>query len=1504
MQYPLKEKIGRPKLFVEREQEFQLLNKWLANIPKLLGKFIAILARRKSGKTCLVQQIFNRLWSETRTTMIPFYFAFTFQYILLTLLFGILGAEASEKTMTNEIYETTSIAQSEIVLPKSQDSNFNKASSDDIKALVEDIKLIYPIGEELSKHFKKAEWILTSDGIAVVQLELSKTNPPKILTLKGTWGSQNGITQLHVIGRETHGLKIAIDSVLQPSNSGFRMDGIFTASVRDARQVEKIVLNLGQNLNPSENKWGDSIIDEARKAKALKQSSIEEKQLLTEPTEWIGGVPVPTIFDVDIIVKLDGTQLKPMKGQLLLDKAEGLAELTVDVMLTTGGVVVPGWSAWVTEDTASSKFDLSILSKAGKLSPSVGQTSQTVTALESNKHKNTDVKVTTNGGHIQVVITSPPPFGNIHWFTRTPEHPDEDAQVLVDDGVIDIQLDKEGKKVSGTINAKGKVLADNRPVSTFSAELSGKQQGRDLVERIARDVGARPFDGRWNDPNLGELSLHQQSDRVSGKFSGGNIEEGIVTNSVVNLRWKNSMGESHKGFLSAATDGLLVGMTWNEKSLSFKPVVAVQVPLTDKSNSETSSVIAIKNDAQARELKYLGQDLASIGKHQEATKILLQVVEYYHAHEASSQDLRGDLVNQALPLNTLINSAFEAGEYRTLIDALKMALHVQNELQKSKVDSRSLHEQVGKYTAELKKSAERMDNLKSGFDRGITALSTSGIGINFDEGSKGAGLKISGVRPDMPASRAGVTVDDLLVAIDGVSVVGMDTEQASKLLRGDAGSSVSIKVLRNGQYHDFKLVRVPLINISSEQREELAKNMKAIRDFVADTGKYYHDEADKLDQLSKDVKDMTITDLSVSFKTLTDNVVKHQELLDKQRPTAIGLAERCLAKSPTALNLFQRFVSLMNVVRDGKMDEETSAGLLKLDQEEEAFENNPNTLEIDKGSLTYSIIIVSEFDTMRENTRNRLRLVKHVVKFSPQSLDAVPPTNTLEEFANWVDTQHSKMVKDAEKIESLDVGPDFYKDYLPSLSGATDQTARTLAGLSGWLDAWRTRMVTDAAKIESLNLGQDFYADYVQTLVEMNLPEQALQASEVARARAFADLLARSHSSTTGQPTETSLTSFSSTKTMTLDEIRQLVRDTGITVVEYFVLKDGLLMWVITPPLKPDSKDVDIHFHKTQVSQKILKDKVANLVKTLKPTQKDIAANEKEMTSELKNLYDILIAPIEHLLPKNPDQVVTIVPHDSLFKIPFAALARSINKDGKIDHYLVEDHTLTYAPSLTVLNLSRQMKRETVVPSSLLAVIRPALGKDELGKDFDPLPKVEDISKATVNFYNSKSTLVLSGLEATQSRLFAEAPSRDVVLFYTHAKAIEEDPLTSYIALARDEVLSDGLLRVRTIGNQHLNARLVILAACETGRGKITGDGVQGLARMFMVAGAKAVMVSLWSVSQEATLELMKAFHHAWRKKGRSIAASLQQAQIQLFKQEGYPEVPMWAGFIIIGDEQ
>lgn len=85
MRYPLQEKIGNPELLVGREKEFKDLDRWIAEIPEKLSWSRVILARRKSGKTAIVQRIFNRLWSENGE-VIPFYFDYTFALFCNSLI--------------------------------------------------------------------------------------------------------------------------------------------------------------------------------------------------------------------------------------------------------------------------------------------------------------------------------------------------------------------------------------------------------------------------------------------------------------------------------------------------------------------------------------------------------------------------------------------------------------------------------------------------------------------------------------------------------------------------------------------------------------------------------------------------------------------------------------------------------------------------------------------------------------------------------------------------------------------------------------------------------------------------------------------------------------------------------------------------------------------------------------------------------------------------------------------------------------------------------------------------------------------------------------------------------------------------------------------------------------------------------------------------------------------------------------------------------------------------
>ena len=142
--------------------------------------------------------------------------------------------------------------------------------------------------------------------------------------------------------------------------------------------------------------------------------------------------------------------------------------------------------------------------------------------------------------------------------------------------------------------------------------------------------------------------------------------------------------------------------------------------------------------------------------------------------------------------------------------------------------------------------------------------------------------------------------------------------------------------------------------------------------------------------------------------------------------------------------------------------------------------------------------------------------------------------------------------------------------------------------------------------------------------------------------------------------------------------------------------------------------------------------------------------------------------------------------------------------------------------------------------------------------------------------------------------------------FATHGLIDSERPGLSALVLSLvDEQGNpqDGFLRVNEIYNLKLPAELVVLSACQTGLGKeIRGEGLVGLTRGFMYAGAARVVVSLWSVNDKATSELMTIFYRQMLKENQRPAAALRAAQIEMWKQKQWQAPYYWAAFVLQGE--
>jgi CHAT domain-containing protein len=163
-----------------------------------------------------------------------------------------------------------------------------------------------------------------------------------------------------------------------------------------------------------------------------------------------------------------------------------------------------------------------------------------------------------------------------------------------------------------------------------------------------------------------------------------------------------------------------------------------------------------------------------------------------------------------------------------------------------------------------------------------------------------------------------------------------------------------------------------------------------------------------------------------------------------------------------------------------------------------------------------------------------------------------------------------------------------------------------------------------------------------------------------------------------------------------------------------------------------------------------------------------------------------------------------------------------------------------------------------------------------------------------VGFEASRSTAMSSKLEQYR-----------IVHFATHGLLNNEHPELSGIVLSLVDHKGqpqDGFLRLHDIYNLKLPVDLVVLSACNTGLGKdVRGEGLIGLTRGFMYAGASSVVASLWKVDDEATAELMRLFYGYMLRDGLAPAAALRKAQLEMSQQKRWQSPYFWAGFIIQG---
>jgi len=421
---------------------------------------------------------------------------------------------------------------------------------------------------------------------------------------------------------------------------------------------------------------------------------------------------------------------------------------------------------------------------------------------------------------------------------------------------------------------------------------------------------------------------------------------------------------------------------------------------------------------------------------------------------------------------------------------------------------------------------------------------------------------------------------------------------------------------------------------------------------------------------------------------------------------------------------------------------------------------------------------------------------------------------------------------------------------------------------------------------------------------------------------------------------------------LTLGETQQKVLDDGTVLVEYSLGNDTSYAFAVSPsavslfklPPRSNIDKLATDFRAQLIPPKLQR-RIVGIDVVAEPQRglglvEGPAENLSAFVAASNALYKAAVEPASSSIG---DKRLLIVADGALNYVPFEALVKSTDgADYASLNYLIKSNEIVYAPSASVVAAIRQSGNK---PSgkNLLVIADPIFNSDDsrlkgkgamsagaearglgLGLESavndvagEPTPagglrlarlvgtrvEAEEIGKIAKT--NGSQADVWIDLNASEDNLRSrDVTNYRVVHVATHGLLDAERPQFTGVVLSlvgnKD---NDGFLRTDEIFNLRMGAPLVMLSACETGLGKEKrGEGVIGLTRAFMYAGAPTVGVSLWSVADKSTAELMTDFYRRLLGSTNSSSAAMRAAQLGLISGKKYSAPFYWAPFVIEGD--
>jgi CHAT domain-containing protein/tetratricopeptide (TPR) repeat protein len=390
-----------------------------------------------------------------------------------------------------------------------------------------------------------------------------------------------------------------------------------------------------------------------------------------------------------------------------------------------------------------------------------------------------------------------------------------------------------------------------------------------------------------------------------------------------------------------------------------------------------------------------------------------------------------------------------------------------------------------------------------------------------------------------------------------------------------------------------------------------------------------------------------------------------------------------------------------------------------------------------------------------------------------------------------------------------------------------------------------------------------------------------------------------------------------SARAPTIDEMIATAVRLRSTMLIYWVGTHATLAWVISPTGEVHEATVNVELARlselTRATTSLLKDGGAALT-FAGPSQ----------TQPWRDLYQLLIKPVRAHLPTTPGSLVTVVPHGPLYQLSFAALQDDAGR------YLIESYRLHYTPSVGVLAYTTAEGRHRPASPDAKALLigdPSAPASDPSDGALAALPWARREVTEIGTLIGAKRARVITEGEATEGRVREEIEEADLLHFATHGVIRQNESMSSFLALSSPGRSSpaasagkigsdaDGKLTADEVYGLRLHADLVVLSACGTALGPMTGDGVIGFTRAFLYAGARSVIATEWNVPDQTGYEVMRRFYRS-RKGSHDTSDALREAQLEVLSSlrsgklrvdtpggtVALRENPLfWAGFVLVG---